>query len=67
MDSHEDETVQPTRPPAEAPDEADLPEECRRAIRRIRVHSTKPGRLVFVDSSNSDGWISTDSTVEVHE
>jgi len=44
-----------------------LPEACSRAVSRISCHSTKPGREVFVEQGNPDGWISTDETVEVAE
>jgi len=48
-------------------DEEELPDACRRALNRIKCYSTKPGRKVFVEDGNCDGWISTDSTVEVSE
>lgn len=31
----------------------------------VVVHRSSPGRAVFVEKGNSDGWISTDETVEV--
>jgi hypothetical protein len=31
----------------------------------LRAHSTSPHRTVFTEPKNSDGWISTDLTVEV--
>lgn len=48
-------------------DEEELLEACQRALNRIKCYSTKPGRTVFVEDGNCDGWISTDSTVEVTE
>jgi hypothetical protein len=33
----------------------------------VRVCETCPGRAVFVESGNSDGWIATDLTVEPHQ
>ncbi|MBB6647244.1 hypothetical protein [Halobellus ruber] len=37
--------------------------------RRPAVHvcETCPGRAVFVESGNSDGWIATDLTVDPHQ
>ncbi|MDY6780185.1 MAG: hypothetical protein SV760_06525 [Halobacteria archaeon] len=48
-------------------DEDDLPEPCRQALNRITSHVTEPGKMVFVEETNTDGWISTDTTVEVSE
>ena len=31
----------------------------------LRVHATSPNRTVFTEPENSDGWISTDLTVDV--
>jgi hypothetical protein len=31
----------------------------------LRAHATSPERTVFTEPDNSDGWISTDFTVEV--
>ena len=31
----------------------------------LRAHATSPKRTVFTEPDNSDGWISTDVTVEV--
>lgn len=36
----------------------------RRAV-DLRAHATSPGRTVFTEPDNSDGWIATDYTVEV--
>lgn len=47
--------------------EEDLPDPCREAVERIRSHVTRPGRVVFVDRDNCDGWISTDVSVELTE
>ncbi len=31
----------------------------------LRAHATSPGRTVFTEPNNCDGWISTDLIVEV--
>lgn len=31
----------------------------------LRAHATRPERTVFTEPGNTDGWISTDLTVEV--
>ena len=31
----------------------------------ISVCESRPGRTVFLESGNTDGWISSDSTVDV--
>lgn len=31
----------------------------------ISVHETSPGRVVFTEEDNNDGWIATDHTVDV--
>lgn len=31
----------------------------------LRVHATSPHRTVFTEPNNTDGWISTDLTVEI--
>jgi hypothetical protein len=31
----------------------------------LRAHATSPKRTVFTEPDNSDGWISTDMTVEI--
>lgn len=31
----------------------------------LRAHSTSPGRTVFTEPDNCDGWIATDLTVDV--
>mgnify|MGYP000288227541 CR=1 FL=1 len=46
-------------------DEEELPEACQGTLSSIKSYSTKPGRTVFVEDGNCDGWISTDETVEV--
>ena len=48
-------------------DEEELPEACLGTLNRIKSYSTKPGRTVFVEQGNPDGWISTDETVEIAE
>ncbi|MDZ7687703.1 MAG: hypothetical protein U5J64_03100 [Halobacteriales archaeon] len=46
-------------------DEEELPNACLGTLNRVKSYSTKPGRTVFVEDGNCDGWISTDETVEV--
>ena len=46
-------------------DKEELPNACQGTLNRIKSYSTKPGRTVFVEDGNCDGWISTDETVEV--
>lgn len=43
----------------EEPDEAD------ETGIRLRAHATSPRRTVFTEPGNSDGWISTDYTIDV--
>jgi hypothetical protein len=31
----------------------------------VSVHETSPGRVVFTEEDNNDGWIATDLTVDV--
>jgi hypothetical protein len=31
----------------------------------ISAHETSPGRVVFTEEDNNDGWIATDHTVDV--
>lgn len=33
----------------------------------VTAHETRPGRLVFTEAGNSDGWIATDLAVEPWE
>ncbi len=33
--------------------------------KRVTVHRSSPDRAVFVENGNSDGWISTDYTVDL--
>lgn len=33
----------------------------------ISVCESRPGRSVFLESGNNDGWIASDLTLEVHE
>ncbi len=35
------------------------------AVVGLRAHTTSPKRTVFTEPNNTDGWISTDLTVEV--
>ncbi len=36
------------------------------AISAISVCETRPGRLVFLEAGNTDGWIATDTTEEIN-
>lgn len=31
----------------------------------VQAHETRPGRTVFTEDENVDGWIATDHTVEL--
>lgn len=31
----------------------------------LRAHTTSPNRTVFTEPGNTDGWISTDLTVDI--
>lgn len=31
----------------------------------LRIHATSPGKSVFTEPDNRDGWIATDFTVDV--
>ena len=31
----------------------------------VTCHETRPGRFVFVERSNADGWIATDVSVDL--
>jgi hypothetical protein len=31
----------------------------------VSVHTTRPGRRVFVEAGNTDGWIATDLAVDL--
>jgi sugar/nucleoside kinase (ribokinase family) len=33
--------------------------------RTVSIHSTNPERSVFIEEGNTDGWISTDVTVDL--
>ncbi len=33
--------------------------------RSVSIHSTSPERSVFIEEDNTDGWISTDVTVDL--
>ncbi|MDY6764160.1 MAG: hypothetical protein SV377_00470 [Halobacteria archaeon] len=54
-------------PDADGFDVDDLPDPCRWTLNRISMHETRPGRVVFTEEDNCDGWIATDLTVEVLE
>jgi hypothetical protein len=38
-------------------------------IRRgtVSAHESRPGKVVFTEDGNADGWISTDTTLDVRE
>ena len=57
----------PSEHESEEVDEDELPDACQEALSLIKSYSTKPGRIVFVEDGNCDGWISTDETVEIAE
>ncbi|WP_195892468.1 hypothetical protein [Halopiger goleimassiliensis] len=46
------------RPQDHADDEA-------RSVPAIAVCETRPGRAVFLESNNDDGWIASDTIVDV--
>ncbi len=48
-------------------DVEELSDGCRHALQRICIYTTRPGRKVFVEHGNCDGWISTDEAVDVVE
>jgi hypothetical protein len=31
----------------------------------VSVHESTPGRSVFIEAANTDGWIASDTTIEV--
>lgn len=33
----------------------------------VSAHRTRPGRTVFTEQGNSDGWIASDLTVELKQ
>lgn len=33
----------------------------------VAVYETRPGKAVFTEEDNTDGWIATDTTVELRE
>jgi hypothetical protein len=34
------------------------------ALADVRVHESRPGRVVFTEEDNTDGWIATDVVVD---
>ena len=36
-------------------------------VRRVAHYTTRPGRVVFTELGNTDGWIATNLTVELHD
>ncbi len=64
-DEDADEGVLDDDPQGDEPQE--IPDECREALRRVAIYSTRPGRKVFVERGNTDRWISTDEAVDVVE
>lgn len=52
------EVTEPKTPVAEeAPEQA--------VGREVTVHRSAPGRAVFTEKNNTDGWIATDHTVDL--
>jgi len=45
-------------------DAADTPEFEEPAV-AVTSHETRPGKVVFTEQNNSDGWIATDLIVDV--
>jgi hypothetical protein len=41
--------------------------EADREVPTLSIHETRPGRKVLTEADNTDGWISSDVTVEVSE
>ncbi|PSP34234.1 hypothetical protein BRC64_01105 [Halobacteriales archaeon QH_10_67_22] len=37
------------------------------ALPPVAAHRSSPGRSVFVEAGNSEGWIASDTTTEVRE
>lgn len=35
------------------------------AVESVTAHRSSPGRMVFTEQNNTDGWIATDLTVEL--
>lgn len=62
-----DEHVDREDEPSAEVDVDEIPEECRDALRRVYIYTTRPDRKVFVDRDDCDRWISTDRTVDVVE
>ncbi len=36
-------------------------------VGRVAHYTTRPGRVVFTELGNTDGWIATNLTVELHD
>ncbi|MFB6107515.1 MAG: hypothetical protein ABEJ82_01580 [Haloplanus sp.] len=47
-----------------AVDPTTAPEEVEAAVPELNACVSSPGRVVFVEAGNSDGWLATDYTVE---
>lgn len=67
MAAHGDRSPDGARPADENAPIDDEPTDRRGAAgaRAVRVHATSPGRTVFTEDGNSDGWIATDLTVDL--
>jgi len=50
--------------PREDTDAADTPEVEESAV-AVTSHETRPGKIVFTEQNNSDGWIATDLVVDL--
>ena len=46
---------------ADTTEDQDVPSLCD----GVSIHTTRPGRRVFVEDGNTDGWIATDLTVDL--
>ncbi|WP_408958809.1 hypothetical protein [Natrinema sp. 74] len=42
-----------------------LDEELEEPAMVVTSHETRPGKIVFTEQDNSDGWIATDLTVDL--
>ncbi|ELY74184.1 hypothetical protein [Natrinema pallidum] len=46
-------------------EEPELDEELEEPTAVVSSHETRPGKTVFTERNNSDGWIATDLTVDL--
>ncbi|MFC4544690.1 hypothetical protein ACFO5R_22410 [Halosolutus amylolyticus] len=45
--------------------DADLDENIEEPAAVVSCHETRPGKIVFTERDNTDGWIATDLTVDL--